>query len=361
MIEYDVYYLKQLHLLNFKKIGSLSEHKYNFRCPICGDSKKDRNKQRGYAIPSVYDNTTLHIYCHNCGYSKPFIGFLKDVNSQLYTLYKMQKFSKDKQENRDKFVDREETNVRKNINRVPLIMNLLLVSIHDSTVPRSVIQYIYSRGISVPNIHCFYSSDFGKYLKQTYNIDIGFTQTQNKERIVFPIYNKNRELLGFQARIIGNSVDKKNRFITKRLVDNEPLFYGVEKLDHSKPIILTEGIFDSLSVTNGCAMLTAIKNFNTILEYFKGDKIIFVLDNEPNNHQIVSHYNDIIDKMEQNGNVSFFAWPEEFKVIKDLNQLFVGVKKCHLGDQEKMYEMVVNKAVNHPLHAKLWFKKWRNK
>ena len=46
---------------------------YNFRCPICGDSQKHKNKARGYFY-QVKMNTNYK--CHNCGASLSFNNFL---------------------------------------------------------------------------------------------------------------------------------------------------------------------------------------------------------------------------------------------------------------------------------------------
>ena len=48
-------------LQKFKKVKS---DLYNFRCPICGDSQRNKNKARGYIYP-VKGNTNYK--CHNCG------------------------------------------------------------------------------------------------------------------------------------------------------------------------------------------------------------------------------------------------------------------------------------------------------
>ena len=48
-------------LQKFKKIKS---GLYNFRCNICGDSQKNRNKARGY-LYQVKNNTNFK--CHNQG------------------------------------------------------------------------------------------------------------------------------------------------------------------------------------------------------------------------------------------------------------------------------------------------------
>ena len=62
---------------------------YNFRCIYCGDSQKNKNKTRGY----IYGYKNDHNYkCHNCGVSKSFTNFLKDIDSSLYDQYVMERY-----------------------------------------------------------------------------------------------------------------------------------------------------------------------------------------------------------------------------------------------------------------------------
>ena len=62
---------------------------YNFRCPICGDSKKNKSKTRGY-LYAVKANTNFK--CHNCGASMSFNNFLKQVDPVIHKQYTMEKF-----------------------------------------------------------------------------------------------------------------------------------------------------------------------------------------------------------------------------------------------------------------------------
>ena len=57
-----------------QKFKRVKDNLYNFRCPICGDSQKNKNKTRGY-IYQVKNNTNFK--CHNCGASMSFNNFVK--------------------------------------------------------------------------------------------------------------------------------------------------------------------------------------------------------------------------------------------------------------------------------------------
>lgn len=88
-----------MDLIDSKYIGLVSSrlHKFKrvkvdlftFRCPICGDSQKNKNKTRGY-IYTVKNNTNFK--CHNCGASLSFNNFLKQIDPTLHKQYTLEKF-----------------------------------------------------------------------------------------------------------------------------------------------------------------------------------------------------------------------------------------------------------------------------
>ena len=57
---------------------------YNFRCPLCGDSEKNKSKKRGY----IYEkNNELNYRCHNCGISTTLGNFIREIDPALYKRY----------------------------------------------------------------------------------------------------------------------------------------------------------------------------------------------------------------------------------------------------------------------------------
>ena len=71
--------VKYINLVSsrFQKFKKIKHNLYNFRCPICGDSQKNKNKARGY-LYQVKNNTNFK--CHNCGVNISFNNFLKQIN-----------------------------------------------------------------------------------------------------------------------------------------------------------------------------------------------------------------------------------------------------------------------------------------
>ena len=62
---------------------------YNFRCPYCGDSQKQKSKARGYFFEKGSD---LIYKCHNCGVGRTLGNFLKDQARDLYDQYVMERY-----------------------------------------------------------------------------------------------------------------------------------------------------------------------------------------------------------------------------------------------------------------------------
>ena len=81
--------LLDLYLLRLRKVQESKADLYNFRCPICGDSKKNKSKTRGY-LYAVKANTNFK--CHNCGASMSLNNFLKHVDPAVHKQYVMEKF-----------------------------------------------------------------------------------------------------------------------------------------------------------------------------------------------------------------------------------------------------------------------------
>ena len=73
-------------LQKFKKIKS---NLYNFRCPICGDSQKNKSKTRGYLYGVKAD---VNFRCHNCGASMTLSNFIKQLDPVVHKQYIFERF-----------------------------------------------------------------------------------------------------------------------------------------------------------------------------------------------------------------------------------------------------------------------------
>ena len=61
---------------------------------MCGDSKRNRTKTRGYIFQNNKNNVIFK--CHNCGASMSFNNFLKQMDGYLHKQYIMEKFKEGK-------------------------------------------------------------------------------------------------------------------------------------------------------------------------------------------------------------------------------------------------------------------------
>ena len=88
MLYIDAKFVGQISykLRNFKK---KNDYYWNFSCPICGDSKKNELKARGF----VYKNQDRLVYkCHNCGISTSIGGLLKHLDPIVYNEYVLERY-----------------------------------------------------------------------------------------------------------------------------------------------------------------------------------------------------------------------------------------------------------------------------
>ena len=73
-------------LRNFKQKNS---YLFNFSCPFCGDSQKNKSKARGY----VYQKANNLFYrCHNCGSGTTVGNLIKSIDETLHKEYILERY-----------------------------------------------------------------------------------------------------------------------------------------------------------------------------------------------------------------------------------------------------------------------------
>ena len=285
--------LISVRLEKFKRVKT---NLYNFRCPICGDSKKNKSKTRGY-IYSVKSNTNFK--CHNCGASMSLNNFIKKVDPAIHKQYSLEKF-RDGHTGRNFVVEEPEFNFTKPVFKAKLDLP------KASEVPMAK-EYLTKRKLD-PN-KFYFAQKFQEWTnkqKQTFD-----TIGREECRIVIPMYDTNHELVGFQGRSLGpNSI----KYITVMIKEDVPKLYGLDKIDKTKPVFVVEGPFDSTLINNSIAMCGADIGSSYLDEY----DLIYVYDNEPRNREIC----DRILKCIEGGN-QIVIWPSTINE-KDINDMVMG-------------------------------------
>ena len=269
---------------------------YNFRCPICGDSKKHKNKARGYLYPLKAD---MNFKCHNCGASSTFNNFLKTIDSTLHKQYVLEKF-KERNVGKGSIIPEPKFNFKKPVFKKKLDLPKAV----DVKIAK---EYLEKRKLDPSKF--YFASKFKEWTnkqKQTFD-----TIGREECRIVIPMYDTDHDLIGFQGRSLGpNSV----KYITVMIKDDVPKLYGLEKVDKSKPVFVVEGPFDSTLINNSIAMCGADIGSSYLDEY----DLIYVYDNEPRNREIC----DRISKCIEGGN-QIVIWPSTINE-KDINDMVMG-------------------------------------
>ena len=296
---------------------------YNFRCPICGDSQKHKNKARGYFY-QVKTNTNYK--CHNCGASLSFNNFLKQIDSTLHKQYVMEKFKEGHAGGRNFVVEEPKFDFKKPVFRKKLDLP------RASEVPIAK-EYLERRKLDPSKF--FFTNKFKEWTnthKKTFD-----NITRDESRIVIPLYDVKNNLIGFQGRsLVPNSV----KYITVMINEEAPKIYGLDKVKTEKPIYILEGPFDSTLVENSVAMCGSDLDIRT----FGWCNYIWVFDNEPRNREIVERISKTINRGDQ-----VVIWPSNIEE-KDVNDM-------KLGGHDVM--SVLQSNTYSGLKAKIKFNYWK--
>ena len=294
----DVKYINLIssRFLKFKKV---KPHLYNFRCPICGDSSKNKNKARGYFY-QVKNNTNFK--CHNCGINISFNNFLKEIDSTTHKQYVFEKFKEG--HTGKNFVVEQPEEVFKKLEFKPAFKKKIEINLPSAfQIPQSQ-TYLHSRAIFDGDF--YYASNFKEFVNELK--PYSFEDTQYGEpRIVIPLV-RNHQLIGVQGRALSYNPIK---YITIMLSDDEPKIYGLDKVRTDSPVYVTEGPFDSTFIRNSIAMCGADADVGS----WGISDPIWVYDNEPRNLEIVSRIERTLDRGEK-----VVIWPSHVRE-KDINDM----------------------------------------
>jgi transcription elongation factor Elf1 len=307
-------------LQKFKRVKS---DLYTFRCPICGDSQKNKNKTRGYIYP-VKNNTNFK--CHNCGASLSFNNFLKQIDPTLHKQYTLEKF-KEGHTGKNFSVEEPKFEFRKPIFK----KRLELPKASQNPIAKL---YLEKRLL---NPDKFYFAD--KFQEWTNTQKPTFSRiVRDESRIIIPLHTREGEIFGFQGRSLGPS---KVKYITVILDDSIPKVYGLDEVSTDETIYVTEGPFDSTFVQNAIAMCGS----DILLDSLNlGDDIVYVLDNEPRNKEICNRISKLID-----GGKTVVIWPKAVQQ-KDINDMVL----AGLSVMD-----VLKSNTYRALEAKIKFNEWK--
>ena len=309
-------------LQKFKKI---KPKLYNFRCPYCGDSKKNKNKARGF-LYAVKNNSNYK--CHNCGASVSLSNFLKDIDPNLYKEYRLEKFKEGHSGGKNFVVEEPNFEFKKPVFKTK-------IKLPKASKSPEAHGYLLARKLDPDKF--YYAENFKKF----YNTlkPNTFEDTKHDHgRIIIPFYNEEKQLIGLQGRAI--YPDIKPKYLTLMLSENQPKIYGLDKINKQDSVYVTEGPFDSTFIPNSIAMCGADADVNR----WGISNPVWIYDNEPRNREILDRISRTIDSGDP-----VVIWPSDIS-DKDVNDMVMsGLDVLS----------VIESNVYSGLEAKLKFNSWK--
>lgn len=326
-----------VRLEQFKKKGKAL---WNFRCPLCGDSAKDKIKARGY----IFENKGDALYkCHNCGVATGLSQLIDHVSPPLKKEYTLEKFGTrhtKKVRGHEASEDFFKTNETPKFCSDPLKQITRVDSLASDHPAR---KYVEERKIPVHQyIRLFYTETF-KAWTNTIVKDKFKDIDKDEGRLVIPFFDKSGQMLAFQGRSLDSA--NKIRYITIKTTEDECKLFGLDTIDESQPVYVTEGPIDSLFLSNAIAM--AGSDLSASCRLNKETEFVIVMDNENRNKEIVKKIEAFIEK-----GYSVCIWDEKNKQ-KDINDMILS------GMTAEEVQLLIETRTFKGLQAKLAFNKWK--
>ncbi len=296
---------KFLGLLSPKleRFKQVRDHLWNFRCPLCGDSRRNKSKARGYVYRKKSD---LFYKCHNCGSGLSIGNLIKELDPTLHKHYIMERYKagetgKRKTKEPDFKFESPKFKPKKTTIDLPSIGSL----------PKEHYARAYYEGRQIPNHFIdkiFYTEDFKKWAQSVCQVDYS-TLVSGEPRLVIPFFDKDNQLIGAQGRALRES---KIRYVTVKVDEKLQKIFGLERWNSEEHTYLVEGPIDSIFLPNCLAVAGADMSDLGILNK---DKTTLIFDNEPRNFQIVR---SMVKALQDGWKV--VIWPNSI-TCKDINDM----------------------------------------
>ena len=324
-------------LRNFKQKNT---YLWNYSCPVCGDSSKNKLKARGYIYRTKSD---LFCKCHNCGHSTNIGNLIKYVDPHLYDEYVLERYKGGASKYNDhKDISDTSVVVEPQVELKDSILDPLK-SLDQLPVTHPAVKYVMDRKIPRDFWKLLYFAP--KFKAFTNTVSAKFQEPIQGEhpRMIIPYFNEHGKVFAYQARAYGNEEPK---YFTIKVDETQEKIYGLDRLDFSRRIYVVEGPIDSLFLPNAIAVSGS--SFDT--PYIRGllTNATIVMDNEPRNKDIVRQLEKYI-----NLGYSVCMYPDTVQQ-KDINDMVLHGEMS----PEEIVDLI-NTNTFTGMEAKLKFADWR--
>jgi transcription elongation factor Elf1 len=325
-------------LRNFKQ---KKEDLFQFSCPYCGDSKKNKLKARGFVFRK---NDNLFYKCFNCPTSTNIAGLLEKVDPSLYKEYILEKFIKDPQSKKEKKTFKIPVPKFDKIKKEKCYENAdWCVNYPENHLS---VQYLTHRRIPIDFYDkILYTNNYRKFIEEVFPTTENLENISEDQRIVIPFFNEYNELIATSGRAF--EMDKFTlRYLNVRGNDTRnKLIFGMDRVNLNRQVKILEGPFDSLFLNNSVASADA--NLSLVAKEIQAKDMILVFDNENRNFEIVR----LMEKAIQEG-FKIVIWPDTI-MCKDVNEMIL------IGMRSPDIEDIISKNTFSGLKAKMKLSTWR--
>lgn len=311
--------------------------KYNFRCPVCGDSQKDQHKARGWFYES---NGYMRFGCFNCSRNMSIYDYLKTYDEPRYREYLRERYKDDKP-----VPKRTPTHSNESTKKIESVIELPFCDRLDKLPSNHpVVKYIAKRCLPESAYKLFYFTREWRKLTNELKPDT-YKITDPEPRLVIPIFNPDKTISIIQGRALGD-VDKSQRYLTVKKDDQALKIFGLERVDPTKTVYFHEGPIDSVFIPNSLAIVGGSMSLS---ETPYKDKRVWILDNEPRSKDTVNR----IEKLVASGE-KIVLWDECKWKSKDINDMVVSE-----GATPSQIHEYINNNIVKGLTAKRRLANWR--
>jgi len=327
----------QLERFSWKK-----ENLANCRCPICGDSTKNKVKARGFFFEKKGE---FFFKCHNCSVGLNLYNFMSKVSPNLCKEYSLEKFKE------------KETPIKREPKKDMLFSKKpkKKYTIELPTVAELPPNHLCRQFVELRKIpkamwkHLYYAEDFAQWASRI-NKDSA-DGLAHESRLVIPILDRKGYLVGAQGRILKVSTDrnarKSVRYITIKPDEQEhKSWYGLDRLDLTGTVYVVEGPLDSLFIPN-CVATVGMSDVFNLPKELKGRSVVYVMDNEPRNLQVIQTMEKLVDQYKR-----VCIWPDHIK-HKDVNDMIMD------GMNSSEILNIINSNSASGLEAQIRINKWK--
>lgn len=321
----------------FDRFKRKDDYLFNFRCPICGDSSKKKNKARGYIYRKKND---MFYKCHNCDAGKTFGGLLKITDPLLHKQYILERYSEGVAAPRANKEPEFEFKTPE-FGAPDRLIDKLMDRVDTLDASHMAVEYCTQRQIPKDQWHRLYHIENIKDICQL-NPKYKDRIKSDESRLAIPFFNEEGILTAVTLRSYGNS---PLRYILVKINEDSPTVFGLDCISKSKPVKIVEGPLDSLFLDNCIAC--AGTSFNKIETLNLPEDSIIIVDNQPKNKEVCK----IINRYIKTGK-RVVIWPDNI-LEKDINEMVLaGVQTVNMED-------IISNNVFQNLEAELKFISWR--